>query len=83
MAICLCHQNGRIEYWNVGILEITVEGNHFNCKKLLKTHHFYPVKLLSISPGPLLHDSIIPNREKPLSFIIWYPYQIYLINVTL
>jgi len=28
-----------LECWNVGILEIRAEINHFNCKKLLQTHH--------------------------------------------
>ena len=34
----LCHQNGRMEFWNVGILGVRAEINHFNCKKLLQTH---------------------------------------------
>jgi hypothetical protein len=38
-AICLCHQNGRMEEWNAGILGVKAETNHFNCKKLLQTHH--------------------------------------------
>jgi hypothetical protein len=29
-----------MEEWNVGMLEIRKEINHFNCKKLLQTHHF-------------------------------------------
>ena len=60
-----------MEEWNAGILGVRAEINHLNCKKLLQTHHFYPacpvgpadrtgVKLFSISPGPLLHHSIIP-----------------------
>jgi hypothetical protein len=53
-------KNGMLEYWNTGILGVRAEINHFNCKKLLQTHHFYPVKLFSISPGPLLHYSTIP-----------------------
>jgi hypothetical protein len=28
-----------MEYWNAGILGIKAEINHFNCKKLLQTHH--------------------------------------------
>jgi hypothetical protein len=44
-----------MEQWNVEILGVKVEINHFNCKKLLQTHYFYPVKLFPISPGPLLH----------------------------
>jgi hypothetical protein len=39
MATCLFHQNGRMEYWNIGILGIKAEINHFNCKKLLQTHY--------------------------------------------
>ncbi len=39
MATYLCHQNGRMEYWNVGILGVKAEINHFNCKKLLQTHY--------------------------------------------
>jgi len=37
-----------MEEWNVGILGKMVEINHFNCKKLLKTHH---------SITPLFHNS--------------------------
>jgi len=48
MATCLCHQNGRMECWNAGILGIKVEINHFICKKLLQTHH---------SITPLFHYS--------------------------
>ena len=36
MVTCLCHQNGIMECWNIGI---RAEINHFNCKKLLQTHH--------------------------------------------
>jgi len=58
-----------MEEWNVedpgfvgaGILEIRAEITYLNCQKILQTHHFYPVKLSSISPGPLLHYSIIPS----------------------
>jgi hypothetical protein len=32
----LCHFHGMMEYWNIGI---RAEINHFNCKKLLQTHH--------------------------------------------
>ena len=47
MATNLCHQNGRMEYWNVedpdfigaGILGVKAEIKHLNCKKLLQTHH--------------------------------------------
>ena len=39
MATCLCHWNGIMEQWNAGILGIRAEINHFNCKKLLLTHH--------------------------------------------
>jgi len=28
-----------MEYWNVGILGVRAEINHFNCKKLHQTHH--------------------------------------------
>ena len=78
MATNLCHQNGRMEYWNVedpdfigaGILGVKAEINHFNCNKLLQTHHFYPLKLFSISQGPLLHHSTIPIGAKPLSSIL-------------
>ncbi len=28
-----------LEYWNAGILGVKAELNHFNCKKLLQTHH--------------------------------------------
>jgi len=42
MATCLCHQNGRMECWNAGILGVRVEITHSNCKQLLQTHHFYP-----------------------------------------
>jgi len=38
IATGLCHQNGKMECWNVGILGGTAEINHFNCKKLLKTY---------------------------------------------
>jgi len=48
MATCLYHQNGRMEYWNAGILGVKVEINYFNCKKLLQTHH---------SITPLFHYS--------------------------
>jgi hypothetical protein len=37
-----------MEGWNAGILGIKVEINHFNCKKLLQTHH---------SITPLFHYS--------------------------
>jgi hypothetical protein len=69
MAICLCPGNGILECWDIGV---KAEINPFNCKKLLQTRNFYPacpvkpktcltgVKLFSISPGPLLHHSIIP-----------------------
>jgi hypothetical protein len=36
MANCLCHKNGIMECWNIGI---RAEINHFNCKKLLQNHH--------------------------------------------
>ena len=39
MAICLFHRNGRMENWNVRILGIKAEVNHYNCKKLLQTHY--------------------------------------------
>jgi hypothetical protein len=29
----------RMEEWNAGILGVKAETNHFNCKKLLQTHH--------------------------------------------
>jgi hypothetical protein len=70
MATCLFHQNGRMECRNVGMLGIKAELKHYNYKKLLQTHHFYPVKLFSISPGPLLHYSTIPIGVKPLSSIL-------------
>ena len=35
-CLCLCHQNGMLECWNIGI---RTEINYFNCKKLLQTHH--------------------------------------------
>jgi hypothetical protein len=61
MATCLCHQNGRMECWNAGILGIKAEINHFNCKKLLSfnfvqdklTRHFYPVKLFFYFTGAI------------------------------
>jgi hypothetical protein len=59
-----------MEEWNVGILGKMVEINHFNCKKLLKTHH---------SITPLFHNS---NWGEALNCIISYPYQTYLIYVT-
>ena len=45
-------------------------------KKLLQTHHFNPVKLFSISPGSLLHRSIIPIGAKPLSLVFSYENQL-------
>ena len=33
IATGLYHQNGRMECWNVGILGLRAEINHFNCKK--------------------------------------------------
>ena len=62
-------KNGMLECWNIG-----GKGgkNHFNCKKLLQTHHFYPVKLFFYFTGattPSFHYSIIPIRAKPLSSI--------------
>jgi hypothetical protein len=55
-----------MEYWNVenpgfvgaGILGIKAEINYLNCQKILRTHHFNPVKLFHISQGPLLHYSL-------------------------
>jgi len=44
-----------MECWNVGILGVRVEINHFNCKKLLQTHY-------SITPS--FHYS---NWGEPLS----------------
>jgi len=35
MATSLCHQNGRMEYWNAGILGIEAEINHFNKSVML------------------------------------------------
>ena len=40
------------EEWNVGILGVRAETTHFNCKKLLQTHYFFPVKLFSVSLVP-------------------------------
>jgi len=37
-----------MECWNTGILGVRAEINHFNCKKLLQTHH---------SITPLFHYS--------------------------
>jgi hypothetical protein len=34
-----------------------------------KTHHFYSVKLFSVSPEPLRQHFIIPIGAKPLSYI--------------
>jgi hypothetical protein len=48
MKTYLCHPNGMLECWNAGILGIRAEINHFNCKKLLQTHH---------SITPLFHYS--------------------------
>jgi hypothetical protein len=62
-------KDGMLECWNVGMLGIKAEVKHYNCEKLLQTHHFYPVKLFSISPGLLLHYSTIPIGAKPLTCI--------------
>jgi hypothetical protein len=59
MATCSCHRNGRMECWNAGILGIKAEINHFNCKKLLQTHH-------SITPS--FHYS---NWGEAPKFILW------------
>jgi len=56
-----------MECWNAGILGIKAEINHFNCKKLLQTHH-------SITPS--FHHSIIPTGAKPLSPILTIDYLI-------
>ena len=45
MATSLCHRNGILEYWNVGILRERAEINPFNCKKT--------------PSDPLFHYSII------------------------
>jgi hypothetical protein len=50
-----------MEEWNVGMLGVRAEINHFNCKKLLSfnfvqdklTHHFYPVKLFFYFTGAI------------------------------
>jgi hypothetical protein len=42
-----------MEEWNAGILGIRAKINHFNCKKLLQTHHFYPVKLFFYFTGAI------------------------------
>ncbi len=63
-ATCFCRHNGRMECWNAGILGARAKINHFNCKKLLQTHHFYPVKLFSISPGPLFPPGRRPSRPE-------------------
>jgi len=59
-----------MEGWNAGILGVRAEISHLNCKELLQTHHFYPVKLFYILPGPLLHYSNIPIGAKPPSSMI-------------
>jgi len=51
MATCLCHQNGRMECWNAGILGIKAEINHFNCKKLLQTHYSNWGEAPKFTPG--------------------------------
>jgi hypothetical protein len=52
-----------MECWNIG----DNGGNTpFKLKKLIQTHQLYPVKLFSISPGPVFHCSIIPIVTCPL-----------------
>lgn len=71
MATCLYHQNGGMECWNVGMLGIRAEINHFNCKKFLQTHH-------SITPS--FHDSnldeapkfLLAKKTNPLIFQFGY-----------
>ena len=53
MATCLCHQNGIMECWNIGI---RAEINHFNCKKLL-SFNFVQDKLTHHSITPSFHYS--------------------------
>jgi hypothetical protein len=60
-AILLCSfykVSDRMECWNVGILGIKAEINHFNCKKLLS---------FNFVQDKLTHHSIIPIGAKPLS----------------
>jgi hypothetical protein len=61
IATGLCHQNGRMEYWNVGILGVRAEINHFNCKKLLKTHK-------TITPS--FHNSNCERSEQKLKKVV-------------
>jgi len=44
----------RMEEWNAGILGVTAETNHFNCKKLL-SFNFVQDKLTHHSITPLFH----------------------------
>jgi hypothetical protein len=55
-----------MEEWKAGILGITAEIHHLNCKKLIQTNQLYPVKLFSLSTGPVFHRSIIPIVTCPL-----------------
>jgi hypothetical protein len=43
----------RMEKWDAGILGVTAETNHFNCKQLLETHH-------SITPSFQLGLPLVP-----------------------
>jgi hypothetical protein len=57
IAFSLCHQNGRMECWNIGILRERAEINHFNCKK---------TPFLQLGSGqahPSFHYSIIPLSQ--------------------
>ncbi|RZB37324.1 MAG: hypothetical protein SRB2_01237 [Desulfobacteraceae bacterium Eth-SRB2] len=75
MATCLFHQNGRMEYWNIGILGIKAEVKHYNCKKLISFNLVqYKRTYYSITPSFLTRETffyftgaIIPIGAKPLS----------------
>jgi len=56
-----------MEYWNAGILGIKAEINHFNCKKLLQTHHSITPSFLPCETYFYFTGAIIPIGAKPLS----------------
>jgi hypothetical protein len=41
-----------MEEWNIGILEVRAEINHFNYKKLLQTHYSITPSFLPCLPVP-------------------------------